>query len=192
MCTSSPASVSDNPTCWWKCTGCTRSSDITTCPDKNVWGLSFDYGPGPYTSDLLNYLDDYSLKATFFVVGSQVLSHPDVLHEEYMSGHQIGVNTWSHPMLTTLTDEQIIAELGWSKKIIQDLLGVTPTMMRPPYGDIECVHCPSLGSMLIFSVSVVSDRVRNISLAMGLTPAIWTGIEGIDVNTTFDTHGAKS
>jgi peptidoglycan/xylan/chitin deacetylase (PgdA/CDA1 family) len=40
------------------------------------------------------------------------------------------VHTWSHPSLTTLTNEEIIAELGWSKKIISDVLGVTPNMMR--------------------------------------------------------------
>jgi peptidoglycan/xylan/chitin deacetylase (PgdA/CDA1 family) len=43
----------------------------------------------------------------------------------------------SHPPLTTLTNEQIIAELGWTKKVIKDVLGVTPNMMRPPYGDVE-------------------------------------------------------
>lgn len=56
-----------------------------------------------------------------------------------MSGHQIAVHTWSHPYLTTLTNEQIIAELGWTKKIMKDVTGVTPNMMRPPFGDIEYV-----------------------------------------------------
>lgn len=56
-----------------------------------------------------------------------------------MSGHQIAVHTWSHPYLTTLTNEQIIAELGWTKKIMRDVTGVTPNMMRPPFGDIEYV-----------------------------------------------------
>ena len=60
-----------------------------------------------------------------------------MLQTEYMSGHQIGVHTWSHPPLTTLSNEQIIAELGWTKKVIRDVLGVTPNTMRPPYGDIE-------------------------------------------------------
>jgi hypothetical protein len=66
-----------------------------------------------------------------------------------MGGHQIGgssilvlsshvyhlkfshkVHTWSHPSLTTLTNEEIIAELGWAKQVIHDILGVTPNMMR--------------------------------------------------------------
>jgi peptidoglycan/xylan/chitin deacetylase (PgdA/CDA1 family) len=61
-----------------------------------------------------------------------------------MAGHQIVIHTWSHPELTTLSNEQVIAELGWSRKIIKDVLGVTPTMTRPPYGDIECVFFFSL------------------------------------------------
>ena len=54
-----------------------------------------------------------------------------------MSGHQVAVHTWSHPYLTTLTNEQIIAELGWTRQAIRDVIGVSPSMMRPPYGDIE-------------------------------------------------------
>lgn len=38
--------------------------------------------------------------------------------------------------LTTLTNEQIVAELGWTRKIIKEVTGVSPTSMRPPYGDM--------------------------------------------------------
>ncbi|KAF8595131.1 hypothetical protein BDV93DRAFT_564699 [Ceratobasidium sp. AG-I] len=145
--------------CWWTCGGCSRDTDITTCPDKATWGLSFDDGPSPYTPDLLNYLDAANIKSTFFVVGSRAISRPQILQAEYMGGHQLSVHTWSHPTLTTLTNEQIIAELGWTKKAIKDITGVTPNTMRPPYGDID-------------------DRVRAISIAMGLTPIIWTSANG--------------
>lgn len=103
------------------------------------WGLTYDDGPSFYTSNLLNYLDQVNLKSTFFVVGSRVISFPATLQTQYMAGHHIAVHTWSHPSLTTLTNEEIIAELGWSKKVIKDVLGVTPNMMRPPFGDIEYV-----------------------------------------------------
>jgi len=58
-------------------------------------------------------------------------------------------------MMTTRSNEEIIAELGWTKKIIKDLTGVTPNTWRPPYGDID-------------------NRVRTIAAAMGLRPVIWT------------------
>jgi len=129
------------------------------------WGLTYDDGPSFYTSNLLSYLDQEKLKSTFFVVGSRVISFPAILQSEYMAGHQIGVHTWSHAALTSLTNDEIIAELGWSKKVIKDVLGVTPNMMRPPYGDID-------------------NRVRAISIAMGLTPVMWTRISP---TSTFDT-----
>lgn len=136
-CPANPEAASDPDRCWWTCSGCTRQTDITECPTHMQWGLTYDDGPSYYTSDLLNYLDQEDIKSTFFVVGSRVLSFPEILQTEYMTGHQVSVHTWSHHELTTLTNEEIVAELGWSKKVIKDVLGVTPNTMRPPFGDIE-------------------------------------------------------
>ncbi|KAL1941246.1 hypothetical protein VTO73DRAFT_7458 [Trametes versicolor] len=72
-----------------------------------------------------------------------------------MAGHEIAVHTWSHHPLTAMTNEQIVAELGWTRHAIQTVLGVTPTFMRAPFGDID-------------------NRVRAISNAMGMRPIIWT------------------
>ncbi|KAF8637614.1 hypothetical protein AX17_002683 [Amanita inopinata Kibby_2008] len=155
-CVGDPAAAADAANRgWWTCGGHTRPTDITACPDKLTWGVSFDDGPSPYSKTLLNYLDQKKLHATFFVVGSRVIERPTVLLEEYMTGHEISVHTWSHKPLTSLTNEQVVAELGWTRKAIKTVLGVTPTTMRPPFGDID-------------------DRVRAIALAMGLVPIIWT------------------
>ncbi|KAG6902574.1 hypothetical protein C0995_014580 [Termitomyces sp. Mi166 len=134
---------------WWTCGGYTRPTDIVACPDKFTWGVR----------TLLNYLDQKNISATFFVVGSRVIERPQLLIEEYMAGHEISVHTWSHKHLTSLTNEQIVAELGWTRHAIRTVLGVTPTTMRPPYGDID-------------------DRVRAIALAMGLVPIMWTRTPG--------------
>lgn len=132
--------ASQNATnCWWTCGGCTRDDDITSCPDKMTWGLTYDDGPAFYTPNLLQYLAEQKIKSTFFTVGSRVISAPATLQAMHVEGHQISVHTWAHPPLTTLTNEEIIAELGWSRKAIKDVLGVTPNTFRPPYGDIELV-----------------------------------------------------
>jgi peptidoglycan/xylan/chitin deacetylase (PgdA/CDA1 family) len=158
-------------------------TDVTNCSQKLTWGLTYDDGPAPYTPDLLNYLDQVNLKATFFVVGSRALSFPGLLQEEYLKGHEIAVHTWSHPDLTTLTNEQIIAEFGWSRKIFQDVLGVTPIYFRPPFGDIECVFAYRNLVSLIF---MISNRVRAIAKAMNLVPVMWTRLSPL---ATFDTGG---
>lgn len=163
-CATSPQAVTETDRCWWTCGGCTRSTDITVCQDQFDWGLSYDDGPSPYTPLLLNYLNDNDIKTTFFVVGSRVLSRPEMLISEYMSGHQISVHTWSHPYLTNLTNEEIVAELGWTKEVIRQTIGVTPRTFRPPYGDID-------------------DRVRAIAAQMGLTPIIWTTAKGVIFDT---------
>lgn len=140
---------------WWTCGGHVRSTDVVACPDKNTWGVSFDDGPSPFTQYLLNYLEEMDLSATFFVVGSRVVERPTVLIEEYMKGHEISVHTWSHRPLTSLTTEEVVAELGWTRKAIKEVIGVTPTTMRPPFGDID-------------------DRVRAIAMAMGMIPIMWS------------------
>ncbi|EJU03634.1 glycoside hydrolase/deacetylase [Dacryopinax primogenitus] len=150
--------------CWWTCGQCSRPDDLTVCPDKYTWGVSYDDGPSPYTSKILEFLNEEDIKATFFVIGSRVPGRSDILQAEYMSGHMISVHTWSHPPLTTLTNAEIVAELGWTRQIIRDSIGVTPNSMRPPYGDID-------------------DRVRAICLAMGLRPILWTSYG----NENFDT-----
>ncbi|KAG9019184.1 chitin deacetylase [Tulasnella sp. 427] len=156
-CGSDPVAAADTSRCWWTCGGCTRETDVVDCPKKYDWGVSFDDGPSPYTPKLLNFLNEKDLRATFFVVGSRVISRPEMLQTEYMAGHEISIHTWSHTPLTTLTNEQIVAELGWTRQAIKDVIGVSPRTMRPPYGDID-------------------DRVRAVCAAMGLTPIIWTGI----------------
>lgn len=174
-CPSNLDAAKNESNCWWTCGGCTRDTDVVSCPDKYTWGLTYDDGPSYYTPNLLKYLDEQQIKSTFFVVGSRVISFPATLQEEYMSGHQVAVHTWSHPYLTTLTNEEIIAELGWTRKAIKDVIGVTPNMMRPPYGDID-------------------DRVRAISIAMGMTPVMWTRISEYATFDTgdFDIHAGTS
>lgn len=91
-----------------------------------------------------------------------------MVQAEYISGHQLSVHTWSHPYLTKLTNEEIVAELGWTKQVIKDVVGVTPNTFRPPYGDID-------------------DRVRAIAAQMGLTPIIWSAVSANGTVTNFDT-----
>jgi len=163
-CPNNTAAAADTSRCWWTCGECTRDTDVTTCPDKLTWGVSYDDGPSPYTPDLLNFMDDVNIKSTFFIVGSRAISRPEILQAEFMAGHQLCVHTWSHPYLTTLTTEQVIAELGWTREAMRQITGLSPSFMRPPYGDID-------------------DRVRAISQAMGMTPIIWTSVNGNDFDT---------
>ncbi|KAF2760503.1 glycoside hydrolase/deacetylase [Pseudovirgaria hyperparasitica] len=143
--------------CWWSCNLCTRPDDATACPNRGEWGLTFDDGPSQYTNQLLDYLDSQRVKATFFLTGSQSTKVRDTAIRLANTGHQIGVHTWSHTALTTLTNEQVVAELGWTREVLNQITNrnLKLGLMRPPFGDID-------------------DRVRAISHQMGLIPTIWT------------------
>ncbi|KAF8979148.1 chitin deacetylase [Entomortierella lignicola] len=141
--------------CWYSCGGCIHETDMVSCPNTDDWGLTYDDGPNPATTDMMAHLKEKGATATFFIVGSRVLEYPDILKEEVAQGHHIASHTWSHSGLTTLTNEQIVAEIRWSEKIIRDVTGLSVKYIRPPYGDVD-------------------NRVREILRQMGYTTVIWT------------------
>ncbi len=118
------------------------TSTVTPQPDGKVncrkvkcIALSFDDGPGPYTSKLLTHLKKAKVPATFFMLGQQVETYPKVTRAVAAGGHEIGVHTWDHRMLTRLTDAQAYREIHSSIKIVKQLTGRIPKLLRPPYGE---------------------------------------------------------
>ena len=109
------------------------SNDVRSCGPGKVWSLSFDDGPSPSTHLVLDALRERNIKATFFVVGSRVVENPDILKRVYDEGHVIGLHTWSHPYLTTLSTDQIVSEIVYSAQAIKNVIGTVPRFMRPPY-----------------------------------------------------------
>ncbi|KAF9185533.1 chitin deacetylase [Haplosporangium sp. Z 767] len=133
-----------------------------SCSAPNTWGLTFDDGPSTATPTLLDYLKTNKLSATFFVIGSNVINNPDTVKREIAEGHHLASHTWSHHALTTLTNEQIVAEMKWTEKAVMEATGLRMKYMRPPYGDIN-------------------NRVRFVLKKMGYIPVDWTG-DAFDTN----------
>lgn len=97
--------------------------------------LTFDDGPDPIvTSQILDLLDKYNAKATFFMLGSRVQYYPSLVRDVYESGHEVGNHTWNHPVLTKLSSREVLEEYNATQDAITDALGVGATIFRPPYG----------------------------------------------------------
>ncbi|KAJ1547583.1 chitin deacetylase [Nowakowskiella sp. JEL0078] len=148
-------------TCYWPSNLCVRSTagtgyieDVYTCPSAGQWGISYDDGPTSNTAALRNLLDSMSLKATFFVAGANAYQLPNEVALHDKSGHHVAVHTWTHHPLTSLTNEQIVAEIKYTEAIIYQAIGKVSTYMRPPYGDVD-------------------DRVRAIVNALGYRVVLW-------------------
>ncbi|MCC5910955.1 MAG: polysaccharide deacetylase family protein [Clostridiaceae bacterium] len=98
--------------------------------------ISFDAAWGDeFTDDILDTLDKYDVKTTFFLVGFWVDKYPDMVKKIHERGHEIGNHSSTHPHMSKLSKEQIIQELKTTEKKIEDITGVRPTVFRPPFGD---------------------------------------------------------
>jgi len=96
--------------------------------------LTFDDGPSESTPDLLAYLEEEGVTATFFQCGMHVKRLPHVAGQVAAAGHEIGNHSYSHPKLPFKSREFIDREFSEAQRVILGETGVTPMLMRAPYG----------------------------------------------------------
>ena len=135
-----------------------------TVANKTI-ALTFDDGPGPYTEKLLDILDKYDAKATFFLIGSKVSVRANTLRRMQSRGHQLGNHSWSHPELPKLSVDQIAGEIDRTNEAIRQATGVKPSILRPPYGAVNGVVLEQLRlrnmSSILWSVDTRDWADRN-------------------------------
>ena len=108
---------------------------VANCLNNNQWALTFDDGPGLGTDMVLGELARQNIKATFFVIGISVLNYPEELKRVIAAGHNIGIHTWNHESLISLTPEELITSIMYTYYIIKDVTGYEARLVRPPMGD---------------------------------------------------------
>ena len=97
--------------------------------------ITFDDGPNPaITPKLLELLDRYKAKATFFPVGKFVRACPELVKETAARGHLIGNHTETHPYLTFCGRDETREELQLCSEAIAEVLLEPPRWFRPPFG----------------------------------------------------------
>ncbi|KKK38729.1 hypothetical protein WQ57_07000 [Mesobacillus campisalis] len=106
--------------------------------------LTFDDGPDPeYTRDILEILNRYDVKASFFIIGKKAMVNQDLVKQIYQEGHEIGNHTFTHPFTNEISDEQLKVELNSTQRIIQGITGRSSVLYRSPYGDEEAKYLQS-------------------------------------------------
>ena len=109
----------------------------TVKPEGKVIYLTFDDGPGRYTKRLLEILDKYDVKATFFVVNT---SHISTIQQIVEQGHAIGIHSYCHDYKEIYADEEaFFADLLQMQQRIYDYTGVETTLFRFPGGGSNTV-----------------------------------------------------
>ncbi|MDM5187519.1 polysaccharide deacetylase family protein [Bacillus sp. DX4.1] len=136
--------------------------------------LTFDDGPSPYTTQILDILSTYNIEATFFVVGKAVKKYPEIITRIKKENHVIGNHTWNHPVITGITSLEITEQILKTNSAIKEIIDEEPTIFRPPYGKINntsyhAIHGLGLTSVLwnvdsldwfIKEKALIEERIR--------------------------------
>lgn len=124
------------------------------CSKKRIV-LTFDDGPHPkQTRQILDFLDKYQIKATFFVIGVNVKQYPDVVREVLDRGHEIGNHTNTHSHATRLDSSALEQQILDCEREIFLQSGASVRLFRPPEG-------------------ALNDQMRAIIHDLGYTNVLW-------------------
>ena len=130
-------------------TGFIKSEDFVSTPSSYVIdrggdhpgliALTFDDGPDPqWTPAILDILKQENVSATFFIIGKNGQSYPDLMRRIVNDGHEIGNHTFTHPNLGEVSSSLTELELNATQRLIESETGRSTVLFRPPYfGDAE-------------------------------------------------------
>ena len=137
---------------------------------KPMIALTFDDGPGQYTEELLDCLQKYDSKATFFMLGQNAEAYPDVVKKVKEAGMEIGNHTYDHENLTTLDTDGVINEISSTNNIVANAIGEEPTLMRPPGGAYnEDVQNVSGKPLIMWSIDTRDWATRSVEQTYNVT-----------------------
>ncbi|MBC5837343.1 polysaccharide deacetylase family protein [Flavobacterium muglaense] len=122
--------------------------------------ITFDDGPSPNTTLILEVLEKYQVKAAFFCIGQQVEKHPEIVRKLISENHIIANHSYEHSsFFDFLRRDSVIEELRKTDALIEKYLGKKPQFFRPPYG----VTNPSIRRALeVTKHKVIGWNIRSL------------------------------
>ena len=164
-------------------------------PGDKVVYLTFDDGPGPYTAQLLDILDKYGVKVTFFVT-NQKPDYQNLIGEEYRRGHTIALHTYSHNYSQIYkSQEDYYKDLSLISDLCVAQTGTAPTIVRFPGGSSNAVskkYCTGIMTSLTESLSyhgylycdwnVSSGDAGGVNTSDGVAANVISGIQKKNVS----------
>lgn len=104
---------------------------------KKLIAITFDDGPGPYTSRLIDILNNNKAKSTFFMLGKNLENYKNTVLKAHNSGMEIAYHSYAHQNFKRQELEEVISDLNYSNEILKSITGDTFHLIRPPYGSIN-------------------------------------------------------
>ena len=134
-------------------------------PKKKMVALTYDDGPyTPVTNQILDTLEEYNGRATFFVVGSRVSTYKDCIKREFEMDCEIGNHTYNHTILTSVSGSTIKSEIARTNEAVKKITGQAPTIVRTPGGAVNSTVRENVDyPMFNWSVDTLDWKHRNSS-----------------------------
>ncbi len=156
-------------------------------PNQKRIALTFDDGPHPkVTEQILDTLDKYHAKATFFMLGSRVQYYPDIARDVLTRGHEIGNHSWNHPVLTKLSLESAVNQYTSTDAEIEKAINQKPTVFRPPYGATnDTINAQIPIPVVLWSIDTLDWKHRN---AQQLLPNVKNNLHNNAIVLMHDIH----
>ena len=105
--------------------------------DKKYIYLTFDDGPSEYTEELLDILDKYNIKATFFMLKDEMMRYPESVKRILNEGHAVGVHGVTHEKSNFYKDQKTpLNEMNEANITLRNITGYSTQFIRTPYGSV--------------------------------------------------------
>jgi peptidoglycan-N-acetylglucosamine deacetylase len=128
--------------------------------DEKKVALTFDDGPDTrFTPGVLDALNRYGVKGTFFVMGARAEALPDLTERIHREGHVLANHGYWHPLLPELTVAGVLYEVRRTEEVLQNIVGITPALFRPPYGEITEEQILAIGEQNYAVIGWTVDSV---------------------------------
>lgn len=137
----------------------------TIDPNKPMVAITYDDGPHrTYTNQILDTLEKYNSVATFFELGNRAVSCSDILQREVSLGCEVANHSYNHPNLATLSAGGVYSQINDTKNIIYNGCGVTPKLVRPPYGSHNATVRANVNApVILWSIDTLDWKYRDAS-----------------------------
>lgn len=137
--------------------------------DEKVISISFDAAWGNEdTETLIDIMEKYGVKTTFFVVGGWVDKYPESVKQLADAGHEIMNHSATHPHMTKISANKIREEVKLCDEKIQNITGVKPTLFRAPYGDYNNTVVSTLRETGHFTIQWDVDTSATVGNPLGI------------------------
>ncbi len=116
----------------------TNEEELIIGEDEKLIAITFDDGPSIFTTPyLLDGLAERDVKATFFMLGSNIKRYPDIVKRIYEEGHDIGNHSLEHKNMVKLDNNMAKVQHDTPNELLNSILGMNATFFRPPYGNFN-------------------------------------------------------